>query len=61
MAPTKQQISCDDCSSEFEIKFDEEADDLLYCPFCGADLFWDDEDEDDDMAFLADLEEEYDV
>ena len=47
MAPTKQQISCDDCRTEFEIKFDEEELDLIYCPFCGADLFWEDDDEDD--------------
>lgn len=49
MASTKQQISCDDCSSEFEIKFDEKEHELTYCPFCGADLFWEDDDEEDDI------------
>lgn len=49
MAPVKQQLLCDDCLADFEIKFDEEEHEPVYCPFCGADLLWDeDEDELDD-------------
>tara|TARA_R100000234_G_scaffold114352_1_gene89451 strand:- start:550 stop:744 length:195 start_codon:yes stop_codon:yes gene_type:complete len=38
-------IVCDDCGADFEIKFDEDEKEPAYCPFCGADLFWDEEDE----------------
>ena len=38
-------IVCDDCCADFEIKFDEDEKEPAYCPFCGADLFWDEEDE----------------
>jgi hypothetical protein len=49
MAPVKQQLLCNDCLADFEIKFDEEEHEPVYCPFCGADLLWDeDEDELDD-------------
>jgi len=48
MAPVKQQLLCDDCLADFEIKFDEEEHEPVYCPFCGADLLWD-EDEDDEF------------
>ena len=42
----RQHIVCDDCGADFEMKFNEEEHEPAYCPFCGADLFWDDEDDD---------------
>jgi len=47
MSPTKQEFLCDDCGAEFEIKFNEEENEPTYCPFCGADLFWDEDDEEE--------------
>ena len=47
MSKVRQHIVCDDCGADFEIKFSEEEHEPAYCPFCGADLFWDDEEDDD--------------
>jgi len=57
MAPVKQEILCDDCLAEFEIKFDEEEHEPVYCPFCGADLLWDEDEEDDDESELDDWDD----
>ena len=46
----KEKITCGDCGADFELKYNDEEHDPSYCPFCGADLFWeegDDEDEED--------------
>jgi hypothetical protein len=44
----RQHIVCDDCGADFDIRFDEEENEPAYCPFCGADLFWNEDDEEED-------------
>ena len=48
METVKQHIVCDDCGADFDIKYSEEEHEPAYCPFCGADLFWDDEEDEED-------------
>lgn len=48
MGPTQQEIVCDDCGADFEVKFNEDSGEICYCPFCGADLFWDEDDEEEE-------------
>ena len=44
------EIQCQDCHEDFEIKYNEATDgDPMYCPFCGADIEYDQEDEDDEI------------
>ena len=40
----KEHITCDDCGAGFKIEYDKE-EELTYCPFCGADLNWHDDEE----------------
>ena len=40
------EIQCQECKAEFEMKYLEtETGEPVYCPFCGADLQYDDLDE----------------
>ena len=48
MDKVRQHIVCDDCGADFEIRFNEEEHEPAYCPFCGADLFWDDSEDEED-------------
>ena len=44
------EIECEECKAEFEMKYNEaEHGEPEYCPFCGADLNyeWDDDEEED--------------
>tara|TARA_Y100000817_G_C16648384_1_gene451647 strand:- start:128 stop:325 length:198 start_codon:yes stop_codon:yes gene_type:complete len=43
-------IVCDDCGADFEIKYNEDEKEPAYCPFCGADLFWDDEEDESEES-----------
>ena len=44
------EIECPDCKSEFEIKYlESETGEPEYCPFCGADLLYDEMDEEEDI------------
>ena len=52
----KQTITCDDCGTNFEVKWQDEQEELCYCPFCGADLFWE-EDEDEEESDLSDWDD----
>ena len=39
------EVTCDSCQSEFEIRYNEEKDgEPIYCPFCGADIDYDEDD-----------------
>tara|TARA_R100000988_G_C3981504_1_gene157243 strand:+ start:505 stop:717 length:213 start_codon:yes stop_codon:yes gene_type:complete len=43
------EIQCQECKAEFEMKYLEtETGEPEYCPFCGADLLYDDLDEEED-------------
>jgi hypothetical protein len=36
------EVACDSCQSDFEIRYNEQKDgEPLYCPFCGADIDYD--------------------
>jgi uncharacterized paraquat-inducible protein A len=48
MDKVRKHIVCDDCGADFEMKFNEEEHEPAYCPFCGADLFWDDSEDEED-------------
>ena len=42
------EIECPDCKAEFEIKYlESESGEPEYCPFCGADLLYDEMDEEE--------------
>ena len=45
------EITCEDCLAEFDIRYNgnELSDEPEYCPFCGADLNydWDDDEEEE--------------
>ena len=44
------EIECEECKAEFEMKYNEaEHGEPEYCPFCGADLNydWDDDEEEE--------------
>ena len=53
----KEDIDCYDCGASFSIKYSFEQEKLVYCPFCGADLPT--EEEEDDEENYDDYEEEY--
>lgn len=39
------EVTCDSCQSEFEIRYNEEKDgEPIYCPFCGADIDYEEDD-----------------
>ena len=44
------EVACDSCQSEFEVRYTEQKDgEPLYCPFCGADIDYEEDDEDDEF------------
>ena len=39
------EVACDSCQSDFEIRYNEQKDgEPVYCPFCGADIDYEDDD-----------------
>ena len=49
------EIECEECKAEFEMKYNEaEHGEPVYCPFCGADLNYDwDDDEEEDNKYTS--------
>lgn len=44
------EVACDSCQSDFEVRYNEQKDgEPLYCPFCGADIDYDEDDEQDEF------------
>ena len=53
----KEEILCDDCGAHFKIEYESDGQELIYCPFCGADLnYWD---EDEDLDDEPDVDEDW--
>ena len=44
----KEDIDCYDCGASFSIKYSFEHEKLVYCPFCGADLPTEEEEDDEE-------------
>ena len=39
------EVTCDSCQSDYEIRYNEEKDsEPIYCPFCGADIDYEEDD-----------------
>ena len=39
------EVTCDSCQSDYEIRYNEEKDgEPVYCPFCGADIDYEEDD-----------------
>ncbi len=47
MDKMKETIICDDCGAEFTITYNPE-DEIEYCPMCGADIYNDEDDDEDE-------------
>ena len=44
------EIVCKECQAEMEIKYlESESGEPEYCPFCGADVLYEDDEEEDDF------------
>jgi|TARA_B100000282_G_C31591777_1_gene425983 uncharacterized paraquat-inducible protein A len=50
----KHKIICTDCGADFELKCNDEEHDPAYCPFCGADLFWEEDDDEEERYEWSD-------